>query len=128
MIVGKGTETPYIRSYQKKDVVEKQQNIGFEILKQLPKGFKLMEGALYVAVTFVFPVLKSMSKKERDLIESGEIVYKTAKPDLVDNLMKGLFDAMNGIVFKDDAQICRVSSKKIFGEFGLTVVEIGKIE
>ena len=30
----------------------------------------------------------------------------------VDNLLKGLFDGMNGIVFKDDSQIVKVVSEK----------------
>lgn len=30
----------------------------------------------------------------------------------VDNLLKGLFDGMNGIVFKDDSQIVKVFAEK----------------
>ena len=31
----------------------------------------------------------------------------------IDNLLKGLFDGMNGIVFKDDSQIVKVVSEKL---------------
>lgn len=31
----------------------------------------------------------------------------------VDNLLKGLFDGMNGIVFKDDSQIVKVFAEKL---------------
>jgi len=39
------------------------------------------------------------------------------KPDL-DNLQKGLFDAMNGIVYKDDCQIVSVTAKKHYCYLG----------
>lgn len=128
MIAGKDTDKPFIRSYQKKSVVDRQVNISWSIKKQLPKEFELLENELFVDVTFIFPILKNMNKKLREEIESGRVVYKTTKPDLIDNLMKGLFDSMNGIVFKDDAQICTVSSRKIFGKTPQTIVEIGEIK
>ena len=54
---------------------------------------------------FVFPPLKSMKKKTIQDIEAGEIIYKITKPDLEDNLKKGLNDAMTGIVWTDDSRI-----------------------
>ena len=45
-------------------------------------------------------------------IEEGGLIYKTSRPDLQDNLCKGLFDALSGIVFKDDSQIVKVNNLK----------------
>lgn len=118
----------FIGSYQKKEIVENQRNISFDIKSQLPSNFMPLEGALFAKVIFVFPILKSMKKNIISDIKKGGIFYKIAKPDLVDNLMKGLFDAMSGIVFIDDAQICKVSSCKIFGETPMTIVLIGSVE
>ncbi|CAN0451907.1 unnamed protein product [Pylaiella littoralis] len=42
--------------------------------------------------------------------------------------MKGLFDAMNGIVFIDDSRICKVKSEKIYGQVPRTNVLIREIE
>ena len=71
--------------------------------------------ALSVEAVFVFPMLKGVSKSKIQAIEQGEIFYKTTKPDLTDNLMKGTMDALNGIVFTDDSIIAKVDSIKIYG-------------
>ena len=104
-----------IKSYQKKEVVEKERNIAFDVRSQLPEGFIPYDCPLSFEVLFVFPILSSMKKAVRQAIEEGEIVYKPTKPDLHDNLMKILADSMNGIVFVDDSRICKVSSQKIYG-------------
>lgn len=104
-----------VQSYQKKEVKQNERNIQFDIKSQLPKDFKPFDCAIEVDVTFVFPPLSMWSKKKRTELESGNKVYKTTKPDLTDNLMKGLFDAMQGIVYVDDSRICKVRSEKIYG-------------
>jgi Holliday junction resolvase RusA-like endonuclease len=87
-----------------------------------------LDEAIGVKVLFVFPPLKSWSKKKRLELESGAIIYKITKPDLTDNLMKGLFDAMNGISFTDDSRVCKVESEKIYGLIPRTEVELYTIE
>ena len=49
------------------------------------------------------PIPASWSKTKRELAQKG-VVYPTTKPD-IDNVAKAVFDAMNGIVFRDDKQI-----------------------
>lgn len=53
---------------------------------------------LTVTLRFYRPYPKSMSERKR------KISYPTTKPD-VDNYIKQAFDALNGIVWEDDAQI-----------------------
>jgi len=113
-ISGKGKKQ-FVQSYQKKSVKDNERNIAFDVKSQLAPGFVPYNNAIGVKVLFVFPPLKSWSKKKLAILESGEKIYKDTKPDLTDNLMKGLFDAMNGIVFTDDARVCKVESEKIFG-------------
>ena len=113
-----------IESYQKKEVVEKERNIAFDVKSQLPEGFIPYDCPLSIEVLFVFPLLSSMKKAVRQAIEEGVIVYKPTKPDLQDNLMKILADSMNGIVFVDDSRICKVSSQKIYGLIPRTEVII----
>ena len=113
-----------IKSYQKKEVVEKERNIAFDVKSQLPEGFIPYDCPLSIEVLFVFPLLSSMKKSVRQEIEDGVIVYKPTKPDLQDNLMKILADSMNGIVFVDDSRICKVSSQKIYGLIPRTEVII----
>lgn len=116
-----------IKSYQKKEVVEKERNIAFEVRSQLPDGFIPYDCPLSIEVLFVFPPLSSMNKSTKAAIENGEIIYKPTKPDLQDNLMKGLSDAMNGVVFVDDSRICKVESQKIYGLIPRTEVIIKKL-
>lgn len=50
-------------------------------------------------------------------IEAGELVYKATKPDLTDNLNKGVFDALQGIIYANDSQIISMDDvKKIYGQ------------
>lgn len=105
----------FVMSYQSKQVKETERNIAYDVKQQLPEGFIPYEGALSVKVLFVFPPLKTFNKAKMKVLEEGGVIYKPQKPDLTDNLMKGLFDAMSGIVFRDDAQICKVESEKRFG-------------
>lgn len=102
-------------SFQKKEVVENERNIAFEVKQQLPTGFIPFDEPIGVEVVFVFPINGTIKKAQKKAIEDGEYVYKDTKPDLHDNLMKGLFDALEGIVYVNDSRICMVKSAKIYG-------------
>jgi len=43
--------------------------------------------------------------------------YSTKKPDL-DKLVRGAIDAMNGILFHDDAQVVAISARKLYADGG----------
>lgn len=105
----------FLQKYQSKEVVQNERNIAFDVKSQLPEGFVPYSTALKVKVLFVFPPLKGFTKAKMNALATGSTIYKTTKPDLTDNLMKGTMDALNGIVFTDDAIIAEVESKKIFG-------------
>ena len=49
------------------------------------------------------PIPASWSNKRKTAAATGQI-WPTSKPD-IDNLCKIAWDAMNGIVYKDDSQI-----------------------
>lgn len=113
--VKSGNKT-FVHSYQKKEVVQAERNLSWDIKSQLPEGFKPFDVPLFMEVLFVFPPPKVWSKKKMQELKDGATFYKETKPDLTDNLMKQTCDAMNGIVYVDDARICKVSSAKIYGE------------
>jgi len=50
-------------------------------------------------------------------------VAHTKKPD-IDNLVKFIMDALNGVFWKDDSLIYRVDAYKIYGEMPYTQIEI----
>jgi Holliday junction resolvase RusA-like endonuclease len=84
----------------------------------------LFEGPLSVAVFATFPKPASWSKKKAAATRNH-----TSKPDL-DNLFKCL-DALNGVVWHDDAQVCRAYITKVYSDDGtagltVTVVTMGE--
>ncbi|MCQ4139202.1 RusA family crossover junction endodeoxyribonuclease [Chryseobacterium sp. EO14] len=105
----------FLQKYQGKEVVQNERNIAYDVKSQLPAEFIPYSGALKVKALFVFPPLKGFAKAKINAIASGSTIYKTTKPDLTDNLMKGTMDALNGIVFTDDSVIAKVESEKIYG-------------
>ncbi len=62
---------------------------------------------LRVNLLFVFPRPKSLVFKKRDMPR----IRHVSKPD-ADNLAKSVFDALNGLLWQDDRQICEVALTK----------------
>lgn len=73
-----------------------------------------LEGALSVSIEITMPIPASWAKTKRADALAG-LVMPTGRPDL-DNLVKALTDACNGIVWRDDAQIVRLMAEKRYGE------------
>ena len=63
-----------------------------------------LSGPLTAEVYFLFKRPPSIRRANHDV-----------RPDL-DNLLKALFDGMNGILFKDDAQIVRIMAYKKYSD------------
>lgn len=117
----------FLHKYQKKEVKDNERNLRAIIKAQLPLDFALLTEAIGIRVLFVYAPLKSFKKAQIEALKNGGIIYKATRPDLTDNLMKGLCDAMSGLVYIDDALICTVESKKIFGLDPRIEIEIFKL-
>lgn len=79
------------------------------------EGAEMLDGPIHARIRFVFKRKKSVKR-----------VHHTIKPDL-DNLIKAILDGLNGIAFKDDAQVCSLSATKVYGvddEDGRITVEL----
>jgi Holliday junction resolvase RusA-like endonuclease len=88
-------------------------------------GRVLMDGPIEFKVIALMPVPKSWSQKKR----AEALMHKinpTSKPDW-DNLGKAAADALNGIVYKDDAQIVRGSVEKWYSTEPALHIEIQKV-
>jgi len=70
-------------------------------------------GPVQVEVVATFPVPASWPVWKRSLAERG-LWPHTSRPDL-DNLVKLLTDALNGVAWKDDSQIVRIVGVKQYG-------------
>lgn len=77
-------------------------------------GLKMFECPVTVMATAYLQLPKSMTKKDRAAALSGTLL-PAKKPD-VDNIAKAALDGLNGIVWRDDALICGLSIKKLYGE------------
>jgi Holliday junction resolvase RusA-like endonuclease len=62
-------------------------------------------------VSAVLPIPSSWSAKKQQLAVAGEIL-PTGRPDL-DNVAKAVKDALNGVVYRDDAMITASALKKV---------------
>lgn len=90
---------------------------------------KPFSGQICVDCVFFAPIPKSWSKGKRQLAMEGKLPFMS-RPDL-DNLVKLVLDALNGVAYLDDSQITGLSSQKIYsGEYedGATIVTIEEIE
>lgn len=81
-----------------------------------------LTGPLEAKLIFYRPMLKSFSKKRQQEAEDG--FYRPITKADLDNLCKSVLDAMNGIVFKDDAQIVTLISEKYYSHEPRVYVEI----
>jgi len=81
-------------------------------------GRALLDGPVRMDCTFVYLVPTSWSKKK-----AAAAQWKTTKPDK-DNLEKIVKDSLNGVVFRDDAQVCAGGSEKRYGDKPGTIIVI----
>ena len=76
-----------------------------------------VDGPVLVTVLFRFARPKSHSKAARADDNHAQ------KPDL-DNLCKAVLDALNGICWADDSQVCQIRASKAWRTEGQTIVII----
>lgn len=118
------SKTGTIKSYQPKDIITEAENIKYSIQQQLPTDFiPFTNEPLFVSLSFFFPFKKTLTKKEKELIEKDKIYPKTTKPDL-DNLQKLVLDAMQGILYTNDATIYQLTSTKNYGSIPMVSIYI----
>ena len=81
--------------------------------QQAMAGAAPVECACAVQVSITVSVPRSWSKMKTAAALLGE-VYPTTKPD-TDNVVKAVFDGMNGVVWRDDVQAVDLAVKKRYG-------------
>lgn len=109
-----GTYTP-----PKTQAYEKLVQMSFRT--QCP-GVFFGDAPLCVYITANFAPPQSATKRKRSRMLSGEI-RPTKKPD-TDNIAKAICDALNGVAYRDDAQICSLTVQKQYSEMSAVTVRI----
>lgn len=119
----------FMRKYQPKQITNWQAQARLQIIQQLTPHFVPFGGKIRInRVVFIFPPLKSWSKKKLTALKEGNIIYKDTKPDM-DNLKKMLYDCCNGLAWVDDAKIVvENNTSKQFGMIPRIEMEFEELE
>lgn len=84
------------------------------------------EKPLYAIMTVYHGIPKSTPKKNIEPMLMGAI-KPCKKPD-IDNCIKIIFDALNGVAYKDDTQIFEVHAVKRYSEIARVEVELMEVD
>ena len=88
-------------------------------------GRELIAGA--VAVTILLFITPPASWSNKKMLQAlNHEILPTTKPD-IDNVIKGIFDAMNEIVWNDDKQVVDVTIRKRYANTARATVEVRAI-
>ncbi len=96
-------------AYKPKNVGVYQSEIINLILEMLPCDFEIIPKGTPIQIDYIhycYAYPKSTPKKNR------KVHSKTTKPDLQDNLNKAFFDALEGVLFEQDQNICYIAEMK----------------
>lgn len=74
-----------------------------------------LAGPVSITLTIYLPVPKSFSKKKTTEAMEAKI-FPTKKPD-VDNVLKAVMDALNGVLYEDDKQVVAVCVEKYYAVY-----------
>ena len=89
-------------------------------------GRPLISRAVSVELDIRLQIPQSWSKKKQQQAADG-LIAATKKPD-ADNVEKGIFDGMNGVVWIDDVQVVQVAKRKRYAETPGVVVIVRELE
>lgn len=112
---------PYVRTYNPAHVTQYRERLQAAACEQM-KDRKPLDGALKMTVLCVMPIPSGFSKQQQRIAMVGMLAH-TKKPDC-SNLLKNFEDALNGIVYVDDARLCEVSIRKVYGEKPRVEIEV----
>ena len=80
------------------------------------------DGPVKLRIVARYRIPKSAPKKTREAMDAGRIA-PTKRPDL-DNVCKIIMDALNGMAYADDAQVCEITAGKSYAVEPRVTVQI----
>ena len=89
-------------------------------------GSPKLEGPILLQLDLYFEIPKSRSKAARERMQQG-LERPCKRPD-IDNCMKSVSDALNGIAYKDDSQIVAAVIQKFWADEPRAVVTIEELD
>lgn len=89
------------------------------------KGFTAIEAASRLKLHIFRGIPQSWSRKKKEAA-LGNILRPTSRPD-TDNYVKGVLDALNGFVVKDDSCIVQIEAGKFYSDQPRIEIEVEEI-
>lgn len=90
------------------------------------RGQDLLDGPLKMNLVIVRSIPLSWSLKKQAMA-LARLVLPTTKPD-TDNYVKGVKDALKGVVWRDDSLVCEEHPAKIYGTKPGLCIEVSRID
>ncbi len=132
-IVMMGQPVPYARSAggqtRARFTPAKQRNAAATLrllAQQEMQGRKLLDEPLRLDFLAEFTIPASWSKRKQSSAVIGDI-YPAKRPD-ASNLLKLAEDALNGVVYRDDALLCEIHVRKVYGPQPKIIVTVRSIK
>ncbi len=111
---------PFVMQYPDKDGVSEENYIKLAASQHFKEP--ILTGAISLELVFGCKIPKSWSKKKTEEAQNGFIRH-ISKPDL-DNLIKAVKDALNGIIWQDDSQVFNIIADKVYVDKPRTWIKI----
>lgn len=111
--------------YTPKATVEYEQRVAYEAGLSM-RGADLFSGPVELKLQIFMPIPVSYTKAKKAAARLGKLV-PTKKPDL-DNVLKAICDAFNGVVWIDDTQVVDCHVTKRFSDTPCVMCQVTAIE
>ena len=85
-------------------------------------GGELFDGYVCVNISAFYKIPQATTKVKRGMIERG-FLKPAVKPD-IDNVLKVVLDALNGVAYKDDSRVVSVTARKVYSFEPKIVIEM----
>jgi Holliday junction resolvase RusA-like endonuclease len=100
-----------------------KKQIQWQVQPHAPK--ELLQGPIEMHLTFYMPIPKQIRATERHAMINN-VVKHYKRPD-IDNLAYVVTNALKGVVYRDDSQICVMRLEKRYGEEPKTVIMVKEV-
>lgn len=117
----------YVHTYTPKKTKDFEDAIRFEFMASNCDAMPVYDKdkTLKVEILIGVSIPKSYPKYKQALCRC-RMIAPTKKPD-IDNVLKSIFDALNGCAFDDDSQIVKVVAEKVYADEPFVEVMIDEL-
>lgn len=114
------------RTYTPKRTLDYEKKVELAYRTEYPAGLAFVNEPLEMILNVYMAIPKGVSKKKREQMLLHE--YPALHNGDVDNFLKSVADALNGVAYTDDCQIVSATVNKIWSETAKAEVTIRSLE